>query len=54
LGDYTQYAVASDNPYCSKIGKEILDKGGSVVDAAISTGLCNGVAHCHNRLDPFI
>ncbi|XP_053466794.1 glutathione hydrolase 6 [Ictalurus furcatus] len=37
--------TASDN--CSSIGKELLQEGGNVVDAAIASLLCLGVVHPH-------
>lgn len=42
-GEYESAAVASENPNCSTIGKDILRDGGNAVDAAISTLLCIGV-----------
>ncbi|XP_063225549.1 scoloptoxin SSD14-like isoform X4 [Bacillus rossius redtenbacheri] len=36
-------AVCSDGAPCSAVGKEILEKNGSVVDAAIATMFCNGI-----------
>lgn len=42
-GEYQSAAVASENPHCSAIGKDILREGGNAVDAAISTLLCIGV-----------
>ena len=36
-------AVAADAAACSTIGKEILQKGGSVVDSAIASMLCVGL-----------
>ncbi|CAK8693136.1 unnamed protein product [Clavelina lepadiformis] len=38
-------AVAADAGNCSEIGKQILMKGGSVVDAAIAAMLCVGVCN---------
>lgn len=35
-------AVAAENSRCSEIGKEVLEEGGSAVDASISTTLCIG------------
>ena len=48
LKRYTKYAVAADNYECSKIGKSILAKDGSAVDAAIATGLCNSVMNAQS------
>ncbi|KAK6644179.1 hypothetical protein RUM43_000446 [Polyplax serrata] len=39
--------VASDSYECSKIGIEILKKGGNSVDAAIATKMCLGVVNFH-------
>ncbi|KAK6191461.1 hypothetical protein SNE40_003146 [Patella caerulea] len=44
----TVAAVAADHAKCSDIGRDILDIGGSVVDAAIGTLLCNGVMQPHS------
>ncbi|XP_076817175.1 glutathione hydrolase 1 proenzyme-like isoform X2 [Clavelina lepadiformis] len=41
-------AVAADAGNCSEIGKQILMKGGSVVDAAIAAMLCVGVYNSHS------
>lgn len=40
---FASAAVASDNEQCSRVGAEILQKGGNAVDGAISTALCLGV-----------
>lgn len=37
--------LCADN--CSSIGKELLQEGGNVVDAAIASLLCLGVVHPH-------
>ena len=40
--EFTKAAVVSDSQQCSKIGKNILQKGGSAVDAAVAVLLCIG------------
>ena len=35
--------VATEEPRCSEIGKQVLVDGGSATDAAIAAGLCVGV-----------
>ena len=40
--EFTKAAVVSDSQQCSKIGKDILQKGGSAVDAAVAVFLCIG------------
>nr|XP_054775281.1 glutathione hydrolase 1 proenzyme-like [Lytechinus pictus] len=38
-------AVAADAEICSQVGRDILQDGGSAVDAAIAAMLCIGVVH---------
>lgn len=42
---FKKAAVCSDGPSCAEIGKTILEKNGSAVDAAIATMFCNGLAN---------
>jgi len=42
LGKYARAAVAVDNEECSIVGRDILLKNGSTMDAAIAAALCNG------------
>ncbi|XP_050408712.1 glutathione hydrolase 1 proenzyme-like [Patella vulgata] len=44
----TVAAVAADHAKCSEIGRDVLDIGGSVVDAAIATLLCTGIMQPHS------
>lgn len=40
---FQKAAVCTDSPQCSQIGREILLKNGSAVDAAIAAMFCNGL-----------
>lgn len=45
-GYYRYASIATDAPICSSYGTEIMARhGGSAIDAAIATILCNGVYH---------
>ena len=46
-GIFGNAAVAADAGICSTMGKRILEKKGSVVDAYITTALCVGVVQSH-------
>jgi gamma-glutamyltranspeptidase/glutathione hydrolase/leukotriene-C4 hydrolase len=48
LGKYSRAAVAVDNIECSRIGKGILEKNGTTMDAAIAAAICNGVMNAHS------
>lgn len=45
LGEYRQAAVTVDGEPCAPIGKDILSKGGSAVDAAVALLFCNGAVN---------
>ncbi|CAG9864724.1 unnamed protein product [Phyllotreta striolata] len=38
-------AVVSNAPACAQIGRDIMQEGGTVIDAAIATALCEGVVN---------
>lgn len=48
LGKYNRAAVAVDNEQCSRIGRDILQEGGSTMDAALAAAICNGVMNGHS------
>ncbi|CAG0913347.1 unnamed protein product [Notodromas monacha] len=41
-------AVSADAAPCARHGKEVLDEGGSAVDAVITALLCNGLSNAHS------
>ncbi|XP_065663083.1 glutathione hydrolase 1 proenzyme [Hydra vulgaris] len=45
---YSKAAVASDAKVCSKVGKDILLKNGSAVDATVATLICIGLVNMHS------
>ncbi|KAJ9582222.1 hypothetical protein L9F63_003432 [Diploptera punctata] len=46
-GFYLRAALSADSTVCPPIGRRILEKGGSAVDAAIAVLFCQGVADPH-------
>jgi len=48
LGRFSKAAVVSNGLPCAEFGREMLEKGGSAVDAVIATLLCDGAACLHN------
>lgn len=48
LGKFNTAAVVSNGGPCAGFGKQMLDKNGSAVDAAIATLLCDGVTCLQN------
>lgn len=40
--------MAADSSVCSLMGGKILEKGGSAVDAAITSMLCTGIVHAES------
>lgn len=47
-GPYKEGVVAADSGKCSEIGRDILKKKGSAVDAAIASSFCIGVINMHS------
>ncbi|XP_046389921.1 scoloptoxin SSD14-like [Ischnura elegans] len=45
---FSKAAVCSDGRPCSDVGREILAKNGSAVDAAVAAMVCNGVVNCQS------
>ncbi|ESN98953.1 hypothetical protein HELRODRAFT_162425 [Helobdella robusta] len=45
---YSSFAVTSDSPLCSQIGRSIFEKNGSAVDVSIATMICIGVASLYS------
>lgn len=48
LGNYSQWAVATDAAPCTTVARHIFRQGGKTVDAAIATLLCMGVVIPHS------
>ena len=40
--------MSADAGPCADIGADVLEEGGTAVDAAVATLLCNGVVHSHS------
>jgi len=47
-GEYSHAAVSCDAPYCSGIASSMLERGGSVADAAVAGLLCMGTVNSHS------
>ncbi|CAF4311079.1 unnamed protein product, partial [Rotaria sp. Silwood2] len=48
LGKYSRAAVAVDNSECSTVGRIILEKNGTTMDAALAAAICNGVMNAQS------
>ena len=44
-GSFKNAGVATDHTLCSKIGADVLERGGSAADSAIASTFCTGVAN---------
>ncbi|VUZ52655.1 unnamed protein product, partial [Hymenolepis diminuta] len=48
FGYYSKAAIVADAPGCAAQGRKILERNGSLMDAAISTLLCTGIVNFHS------
>merc|ERR1712142_356311 len=48
VGVFNTAAVVTDGEPCATVGKDILQEGGTAVDAAVAALLCNGVYNSHS------
>jgi len=48
LGKYTQAAIAVDDAQCAHIGRNILERNGTAVDALLAAAICDGVMNPHS------